>query len=200
MTEPTNPAQRHEFAARLKESQEQITGDFIDYIDAGAFTSAAHALDAARQRAADGPADSETLMQLAEASIAASRILEAAAKSLAAQAAATNQPVREAARRIKIGPSTLSKWMDGEESDVALPANTWWSTVRPAPEETPEGTDDNSDTAGAATPSGEPQSTPDEEHTEESPDAPTSTNPDQHNATTSSPGDTDPVIERPTQA
>lgn len=199
MTEPTNPAQRHEFAARLKESQEQITGDFIDYIDAGAFTSAAHALDAARQRAADGPANSETLMQLAEASIAASRILEAAAKSLAAQAAATNQPVREAARRIKIGPSTLSKWMDGEESDVALPANTWWETLRPAPEDTPEGSDDSNDASGITTPVVESQSTPDKDHSEGSPDSPTRPNPDQRN-TSSSPGYTGSTSEPPTQS
>lgn len=122
MTTPNGTTAR-DFAARRRASQEAITADFLKFIDEESLREAAQALDAARHEANHGTPTADTLMRVAEATIAASRILDAAAKACAAQAVDAGNPLRDAARRLRIGNATITQ---GDDTVVSTPNDAWW--------------------------------------------------------------------------
>lgn len=119
MTTPTH----RDFAARRKASQEAITRDFLTFIDEESLAAAAQALNAAQEEAAHGAPTADTLMRVAEATIAAARILDAAAKACAAQAVDAGNPLRDAARRLRVGTATITQ---NDETVVTTPEDAWW--------------------------------------------------------------------------
>ncbi len=122
MTTPHGTTAR-DFAARRKASQEAITRDFLAFVDEVSLREATQALDAARNEANHGEPTAETLMRVAEATIAASRILDAAAKACAAQAVDAGNPLRDAARRLRVGTATISQ---SDDTVVSTPDDAWW--------------------------------------------------------------------------
>lgn len=124
MTTPNGTTAR-DFAARRRASQEAITADFLKFIDEESLREAAQALDAARHEANHGTPTADTLMRVAEATIAASRILDAAAKACAAQAVDAGNPLRDAARRLRVGNATITQ---GDDTVVSTPNDAWWQT------------------------------------------------------------------------
>lgn len=122
MTTPNGTTAR-DFAARRRASQEAITRDFLAFIDEESLREAAQALDAARHEANHGEPTADTLMRVAEATMAASRILDAAAKACAAQAVDAGNPLRDAARRLRVGTATISQ---SDDTVVGAPDDAWW--------------------------------------------------------------------------
>lgn len=126
MTEHTHQAGLSDFAARLQANKQAITADFIDYIKDGHLHHATAALHAAHHAIEKGPPTSENLLKIAEAAITAGRYLDTMAKACGAQAAHTDHSVRDIARRLSLGTTTIATWMEGREAKVALPDDIWW--------------------------------------------------------------------------
>lgn len=122
-------SERRLFQERLRQTHNTINRECAESIDMNLIGPALEAVIAARDAMpGEGEGDSKQLMRMATAVIAASRLLDSAGKTLAAQASATGYPVRQAAREIRVAPLTITKWMDGIGEEVALPEGQWWLT------------------------------------------------------------------------
>lgn len=138
MTPHTTAPRHREFSSRRAQVQEQITQEFLEYTTTGALAQIQEILNAVNTLAQDGPANSDTLMNIGEAMMIASKLADEVTKSCAAEATAIDVNPRDAAKTIRISPNTLKKWIDKDDHTVELPDNPWWITT---PEATPEATD-----------------------------------------------------------
>lgn len=138
MTTHTTSPRHREFSSRRAQVQEQITQEFLEYTTTGALAQIQDILNAVNTLAQDGPANSETLMNIGEAMMIASKLADEVTKSCAAEATAIDVNPRDAAKTIRISPNTLKKWIDKDDHTVELPDNPWWITT---PNTTPEAAD-----------------------------------------------------------
>ena len=138
MTPHTTAPRHREFSSRRAQVQEQITQEFLEYTTTGALAQIQDILNAVNTLAQDGPANSDTLMNIGEAMMIASKLADEVTKSCAAEATAIDVNPRDAAKTIRISPNTLKKWIDKDDHTVELPDNPWWITT---PNTTPEAAD-----------------------------------------------------------